>query len=276
MVQAVKGHQKINNINLYYEFYPMQSAQTVVLLHGFLSSTFTFRHLIPLLSKNFQVLSVDLPPFGKTEKSKRFIYSYKNMAATVNRLMEIYDLKDIILIGHSMGGQIALNILHFFPKIAQKAILISSSSYLRRSSLPLILASYIPFFHLFVKYWLSRTGVRKNLELTLFNHALINDEVIKGYEEPFLQNGIFKALCRMIRHREGDLPPNILNSIQTPCMLIWGEHDKAVPLHIGERLNTDLSNSQLIVMSETGHAVPEERPQEIYQHVLNFLAEASI
>src|SRR6184192_112403 len=135
MKQAINEHQAINNINVYYEFYPKQSAQTVVLLHGFLSSTFTFRHLIPLLNQDFQVLSVDLPPFGKSEKSNRFVYSYKNMANTVIQLIELLGLKDIILIGHSMCGQIALNMLHFMPKIAEKAVLISSSSYLKRSSM---------------------------------------------------------------------------------------------------------------------------------------------
>jgi pimeloyl-ACP methyl ester carboxylesterase len=272
MGQAVNGHQMINDINLYYELYPKHSAQTVVLLHGFLSSTFTFRHLIPLLHQDFQVLSVDLPPFGKTEKSTRYVYSYKNIAHTINQLIEFFGLKDIILIGHSMGGQIALNLLHYVPNIAKKAVLISSSSYLKRASRPLIFASYIPFFHLFIKYWLARTGVRYNLEYTIYNHELICDEMINGYEEPFLRNDIFAALCRMIRHREGDLPNHVLNSIQTPCLLIWGEHDKSVPLSIGERLQTDLANSQLIVLNETGHAVPEERPYEVYQEIKEFLA----
>jgi pimeloyl-ACP methyl ester carboxylesterase len=272
MKQPIKDHQAINNIQVYYEFYPKQSAPTIVLLHGFLSSTFTFRHLIPLLSQDYQVLSVDIPPFGKSEKSNRFKYSYKNIASTIIQLIEHLGLKDLILIGHSMGGQIVLNILHFMPKIAKKAILISSSSYLKRSPKRLIFLSYIPFFYLIVKYWLARTGVKKNLEITLFNHDLINDEMINGYEEPFLKNDIFAALCRMIRHREGDLPAESLNGIRTPCLLIWGEHDKAVPPHIGERLNNDLVNSQLVVFNETGHAIPEERPRELYQHIKDFLA----
>jgi pimeloyl-ACP methyl ester carboxylesterase len=273
MKQATKGHQAINNIQVYYEFYPKQSPPTIVLLHGFLSSTFTFRHLIPLLSQDYQVLSVDIPPFGKSEKSTHFIYSYQNIANTIIQLIEHLELKDLIFIGHSMGGQIVLNILHYIPKVAKKAILISSSSYLKRASKPLIFLSYIPFFYLFVKYWLARTGVKKNLEITLHNHDLINDEMINGYEEPFLRNDIFAALCRLIRHREGDLPVEVLNGIQTPCLLIWGEHDKAVPLHIGERLNNDLVHSQLVIINETGHAIPEERPRELYQHIKNFLAD---
>lgn len=273
MRQAViNGHQPINNINVYYEFYPkLQTKKTVILLHGFLSSTFTFRHLIPLLNHDFQVLSIDLPPFGKSEKSSRYVYSYKNMAQTVIKLIEYFELNDIALIGHSMGGQIVLNILHCMPELAEKAILISSSSYLKRSAFPLILSSYLPFFHLFVKYWLARTGVKRNLQDSIYNHSLINEEMISGYLQPFLQNEIFVALTRMIRHREGDLPAEILHRIQTPCLLVWGEHDYSVPLQIGERLNGDLVNSKLIILKETGHAVPEERPHEVYQHIKRFI-----
>lgn len=105
-------------------------------------------------------------------------------------------------LGHSMGGQIVLNILHMMPELADKAILLCSSAYLKRFGLPLILTSYIPYFHLFVKFWLARTGVKKNLQDSLFNHSLINEEMINGYLQPFLQDKIFVALTKMIRHRE--------------------------------------------------------------------------
>jgi pimeloyl-ACP methyl ester carboxylesterase len=269
---ALSGHQPINDINVYYEFYPNNNTdKTFVLLHGFLSSTFTYRHLIPLLKKEFQVLSVDLPPFGKSGKHHNFVYSYKNLAETVIKLTEYLGLKKMTFVGHSMGGQIVLNILHLMPDIAEKAILICSSAYLKRSKLPLVLSSYVPFFPLVVKYLFARKGVKRNLQESLYNHTLINEEMINGYLQPFLQDEIFTALTRMIRHREGDLPVEVLNKIETPCLLIWGDHDKSIPLQYGEKLNQDLVNSELIVLKETGHAVPEERPFEIYQYVKSFL-----
>lgn len=272
MNQSVQsGYYPVNGIDIYYEFYPNHSSKTVVLLHGFLSSTFTFRHLIPLLSRDFQVLSLDLPPFGKSEKSRRFIYSYKNMAKTVIQFIDYFGIKDPVFIGHSMGGQVVLNILHLMPEIAEKVILLSSSSYLKRSKWSLRMFSYIPFSPLFVKHWLARIGIEKNLQQSLYNHALINNEMIDGYLQPFLQNKIFIALTRMIRDWEGDLPVKVLKQIKTNCLLIWGDHDQSQPLQIGERLKNDLANSELIVLKETGHAIPEERPLEIYQHIKGFL-----
>lgn len=266
------GYHPVNNINVYYEFYPNQTSdKTFVLLHGFLSSTFTFRHLISLLKKEYQVLSIDLPPFGKSAKCSRYVYSYKNLAQTVINLTEALGLKKMTFIGHSMGGQIVLNILHMMPELADKAILLCSSAYLKRSKLPLILTSYLPYFHLFVKYWFARTGVRKNLQDALYNHSIINDEMINGYLQPFLQDEIFVALTRMIRDREGDLSPKELKQIKTPCLLVWGDHDNSMPLEVGEKLNKDLVNSELVVLKETGHALPEERPNEVYEYIKSFL-----
>jgi pimeloyl-ACP methyl ester carboxylesterase len=272
MADVLAEYKAVNNIDIYYEFYPNPSAdKTFVLLHGFLSSTFTFRHLISLLKTEYQVLTVDLPPFGKSAKCSRYEYSYKNLAQTVIQLIESLGLNKIIFIGHSMGGQIVLNILHLRHELAEQAILLCSSAYLKRAKLPLILTSYLPYFHRFVKYYFARTGVKKNLQSALYNHSIINEEMINGYLQPFLQDEIFIALTRMIRDREGDLPTDVLKSIQTPCLLIWGDHDKSIPLQIGEKLNNDLVNSELVVLKETGHALPEERPNEVFEFIRSFL-----
>jgi pimeloyl-ACP methyl ester carboxylesterase len=266
-------NQVVNNINIYYEFYPNpNSKKTLVLLHGFLSSTFSYRRLIPFLNKEFQVVSIDLPPFGKSGKSNKFVYSYRNLAQTVIELISVLDLKEITLIGHSMGGQIVLNILHQQPDIAENAVLLCSSSYAKRPRLPLIIGSYVPYFHLYVKFWLARSGVMKNLQNVVHDHTMLNDEMLFGYLKPFLEDEIFLALTRMIRDHEGDLSTGTLSQIPHPCLLIWGEYDRVVPLSVGNRLKRDLSKSELIILKETGHLVPEERPEDVFQHIKQFLA----
>ncbi|MBY0124297.1 alpha/beta fold hydrolase [Bacillus sp. S/N-304-OC-R1] len=263
----------LNGNDIYYENYQQHSSskETIVLLHGFLSSSFSFRRLIPFLTKEYNVISIDLPPFGKSGKSRQYKYSFKNLAMTVVKLVESLGLQKITLLGHSMGGQIALYIAHIRPDLVEGVILLCSSGYLKKSKPSLILASYLPFFHLFVKRWLERSGLENNLKLVVHNQSMIDKEMEEGYLAPFLEDDIFLALTKLIRDREGDLTSEILKDIQVPCLLIWGDEDRVVPLHTGKKLHEDLNRSQLIVLRETGHLIPEERPEEVFHYIKEFI-----
>lgn len=267
-------NKTIRGIDLYYEYYQnFDAKETLVLLHGFLSSSFSFRHLIPLLKEDYNVISIDLPPFGKSGKLSNFHYSYKNLAATVVELMKSLGIREFHIVGHSMGGQIAMNILLHHSDYAKRGILLCSSGYLKKASLPMVLSSYIPFFHRYVKFHLARSGVKQNLQNVVYDHSMINDEMLYGYLSPFLEDDIFKALTMMIRHREGDLSTEDIRKINAPCLLIWGEHDKVVPVRIGRKLNKDLKHSELVILKETGHLVPEERPEDVH-HLINQFIQA--
>ncbi|MDF0729034.1 alpha/beta hydrolase [Cytobacillus sp. S13-E01] len=264
---------QIQNVNIHYEFYQniSKSSPTFILIHGFLSSTFSYRRLIPLLSEDHSVLALDLPPFGQSEKSTTFTYSYKNMASIVEELIIRLKLSNVILVGHSMGGQIALNVARKRPDLVEKIVLLSSSGYMKRSSTTLIYSSYIPFFHRYVKRYLGKQGVERNLLNVVHDHSLIDEAMRNGYLQPFNDDKIFMALTRMIRHREGDLESEELQKIKTPSLLLWGQEDKVVPVTIGKRLQQDLPISTFISFDKTGHLVPEEKPLHVYENILHFI-----
>ncbi|GAB1809322.1 MULTISPECIES: alpha/beta fold hydrolase [Priestia] len=266
-------HQRtFNGVNVYYEchnYHPDKPA--IVFIHGFLSSSFSFRRLIPLFEDTFSIITLDLPPFGRSEKSLTFQYSYKNLAKIVIELIEYLKLKDVVLSGHSMGGQVCLNVAKLKPSCVSKLVLLCSSAYLGPSHYGLVMSSYVPFFYLWVKTWLSRKGVLGNLQNVVFDHQLIDEEMIDGYTEPFLDDRTFMALTRMIRDREGDLSSKDLQHIKKPSLLIWGEEDRVVPLHLGRKLKDDLTDSTFISLKEIGHLLPEECPDIVQSHIVDFL-----
>ncbi|MGG3624886.1 alpha/beta hydrolase [Bacillus gobiensis] len=260
----------IKGVNIYYEHYENAGKQSLVLIHGFLSSTFSFRRLIPLLKKDFNLIAVDLPPFGRSEKSKKFIYSYKNMAELVLELIQLLNIENPILVGHSMGGQISLYAAKQRPDLIKKVVLLCSSGYLKKSHPSLIFGTHVPYFYLYIKRWISKQGVLKNLANVVHDRSLIDQEMIEGYMKPFLDDQIFMAMTRLIRHREGDLSTTDLKSIETPSLLIWGEEDKVVPIQIGQRLHGDLQDSRFYSLKKTGHLVPEENPNYVSEKIANF------
>jgi pimeloyl-ACP methyl ester carboxylesterase len=264
----------IQGITVHYELYnynPSSKQPTFILIHGFLSSTFSYRRLIPLLAKQGTVIALDLPPFGKSEKSTTFTYSYKNLANLIIRLIEHLQLCNVVLVGHSMGGQISLYVSRLRPDLIDRSVLLCSSGYLSRSAFPLVYSSYLPFFYLYMKNWFVRRGVLQNLLNVVHDTDLIDDEMMQGYAAPFYDDRIFQALTRMIRDREGDLASHELRKIQTPTLLIWGEEDRVVPISVGKRLHSDLENSTFISYERAGHLLPEEKPQHVYENILNFV-----
>ncbi|WP_230126975.1 alpha/beta hydrolase [Bacillus sp. CECT 9360] len=267
----------IRGNDIYYEQQILsKEAPTLVLLHGFLSSSFCYRTLLPKLSRDYNVISIDIPPFGHSGKSRRFSYSYQNLALTLLDFLDAIGVRKCTLVGHSMGGQICLYMIKNRPGLAKNAILLSSSGYLPKSKRLLRYTSYIPYFPKVVKRWLEKTGVEVNLRNVVYNKELIDDEMREGYLEPFLNDNIFNALTRMLRDREGDLPEMDLQAIETSCLLLWGKHDRVVPLSIGRRLQADLKNSELIVIEDAGHLIPEEKPDEVYKYIKEFLVKEKL
>lgn len=265
---------KLNGMDIYYEHYKNpQATKTLFLIHGFLSSSFSFRFVIPLLIEEYEIVSVDFPPFGKSGKSLTFTYSYKNIAASLIELIEQLQLHNVILVGHSMGGQICLNMLHQNPPLFEKAVLLAGSAYLKQVKRSLIALTYLPFANLFVKRWLIKSGgVLGNLKQVVYDTSMITEDMVEGYLNPFVEDeAIFKALAKFIREREDDLSNDALQTITHPVLLVWGKFDKIVPIGVGKRLNGDLPNSELVILDETGHLVPEERPEETVRLIRNFI-----
>ncbi|NGP44295.1 alpha/beta hydrolase [Bacillaceae bacterium SIJ1] len=270
-MKPIRGFIDYHRTNIYYEHWPHPNpdAPKAVLVHGFLSSSFSFRHLMPLLHQEYHILTLDLPPFGKSEKSRRLIYSYENYGAIVNALIAQLNWMNCIGIGHSMGGQVLLNAASQKTNRWAGLALLGSSGYLKPVK-KFIYYSYIPFFSHLLKYALAKTGVKGNLYNVVYRRSSVTAEMIQGYAEPFKHPKIFPGLVRFLRHREGDLQSETLQRIHLPIRLLWGAHDRVVPLTVGRRLEKDLPQSKLHIFEDAAHLLPEEKPEEMHRQVIDF------
>lgn len=267
-----KNKIDLRNVTISYEYYSANPhADTLVFIHGFLSCSFSFRKLFPLLYNDYNLLCFDLPGFGESEKISTLHYSLHEYAALTNDLLDRLNIEKAILIGHSMGGQIALRTCIQHPERVEKLILLCSSSYIKSSSLPLRLCSYLPFFPYCLSIGMSSINIEKNFQHLVYDHKLLTQEVIDGYTTSFNERGFYTALAKLVREREEDLSTSALNKINFPALLIWGEDDRLVPLRVGERMKKDLPDAELLVFPQTGHLIPEEQPLKTADAIRSFL-----
>lgn len=260
----------IHNVKIYCE-YSISEKPPILLIHGFASSTYTFNRLLPLLENHFSVIAIDLPGFGRSEKSPKFYYSFANYAKVIAECIRYFQLDKVYLVGHSMGGQIAMYTAKMIPEKINKLILLCSSGYLEKANRPLIYCSYIPFFHWFVKFYIHRKDVKQYLHNVFYDQSLISKAHVDEFGKPLQEVGFYKALIRLLRHREGDLQSNELKEIEAPALLIWGTEDKVVPVQVGEKLVKDLPNAKLITYEKAGHLITEERPNEVFSQIISYI-----
>ncbi|MDL4842546.1 alpha/beta fold hydrolase [Aquibacillus rhizosphaerae] len=241
----------------------------LIFIHGFLSSQYSFRKMIPLLSNHFNIITLDLPPFGDSDRIKSFYYSYKNMAKLIVYFMNQHNIKEAYLAGHSMGGQIALTCAYYYPKRVKKLILLAPSCYLMKANRLTYAVSWLPFFHTFLRKLLKRKGVYEMLRQCFYNDELITEEMLTTYKKPYLDKKIYRCLTKMLRDREGDLDVKCIKNISTDCLLFWGKQDQILPIKIAYQMAQDIPQVNLCTFDFAGHLLPEEVPHVICDYIIS-------
>ncbi|SHM92006.1 alpha/beta fold hydrolase [Gracilibacillus kekensis] len=252
-----------------YQLIKNPTKPTILLLHGFLASTYCFRKLIPLLEKNYQLIAIDLPPFGKSEKSDSCLYSYDHMVDVISFILRTLDINKITIIGHSMGGQIALRYTFQYKEQIQHLFLLSPTSFMRKSHLFSRFICHNPFSPFIAHQLLKRKGVYEMLRHSMYHDQFITDEMLQQYKEPFLDKKIYPCLIKILNDHQGDLSEYELLNIHTPCTILWGKNDEIIPFTIGYELLRFLPNSSLTLLDKIGHLIPEEAPNYIAKKVKN-------
>lgn len=114
------------NINVNYTSTGKGSA--IVLLHGFLENQSMWNTLIPILSKRNKVIAIDLFGHGKTENLS-YIHTMEEQALMIRTVLKSLNIRKATLIGHSMGGYVALAFAELFPKNTKGICLMNSTAY---------------------------------------------------------------------------------------------------------------------------------------------------
>lgn len=243
----------------------------IVLVHGFLGSSNDFSGIITNLSEQHTVIAVDLIGFGLSDKDPELDYSKKNMAEIVRKLVLSRGVDHYTVLGHSMGGEIALHLAYAYPNEAVRAILLNSAGMVdiqqgMSSSFPPFLIETV-FKNYGLQYLFFRRIMvdRSMASLDTFNRFYYFNNQIPG-----------KALVRIIEDNDSGQLAGRLNEIGQPVLIIWGRQDNIIPVEQGYELDQVLPDSRLVVLDDCGHLTFLENPDAVLQAVQDFLTETSM
>lgn len=253
--------------------------QKAILIHGWSSSSFALSPIAALLSQRFHCISVDLPGYGNSPplKERVTIQAYAELLAD---FIEQYSDGPVVLVGHSMGGMLSINLALSHPILVQRMVLIcptitgrlstminttiSPITLLERFGLGQFIVSAVESLFVGLTDRLMRPiSFADRTGITEADYARLRADARRPGQ------GRTRAECYYAM-RENDLSGR-LAQVETPALVIWGAEDNTVPLRDAGVLADEWPDAELRLLPKAGHWPHFEAPEVTRRQVASFL-----
>lgn len=254
------------------------SGPTVILLHGLSACFWNWWRNLPALAEHFHVVAYDLKGCGNSDKV-RGRYTPEACVTQLTGLMNHLGIERAALIGHSMGGRVALTMALVAPERVQALVLVSPACYPTTGGRAVQFLILPGIGELYTRWLFSgRTEhlVRRALQFCMHPLATITEEDIfwnmrSGGDQKHKLAQVYLRYGRHMRfHRLWALAARYAE-ITTPTLIIGGDADRFVPVAHCEQLAQTLPNARAEIWTGTGHLAHSERPNRFNAEVIAFL-----
>lgn len=267
----------IEGTSIYVEVYnPQSGAGTIVFIHGFGGSVFSWRENAPFFAaRGYRVVALDLKGFGLSQKDFGSNYSHPAQAELVNGVLEGLGIEQAWFIGHSMGTSVMLHLAHLYPEKVSGLVSVDGAVVLEKSFLSLApLIGFSPFARagsVILTRYMNADRVRSILESACYRKETVTDEVFQGYYNRLLTGKWYQSLLGMTRDSNKNALTFPLEEMDLPVLIIWGEHDTWVTREDIDRWKGRLPEAEFYIMDDAGHLPMEEQPEIFNARVAGFI-----
>lgn len=251
----------------------------LVLLHGYGLSHWAWRHVIPRLADEHDVIAIDLLGFGESDRPPVHEFRYDAAAQTeaVLGVLDALGIERAHLMGHSMGAAIALHTAARRPERVDRLIAVGSIAYPFRVPLE-TRAALLPYVGTFImKTFYTKGLLTRYLRKQVYQDPrFVTEDWVDYIWERMNRPGGFEAAhaaLRFITHASA--VARCVRAVRAPTLIVWGERDRVLPLAHGQRLVGEVAGAELAVIPSCGHSPAEEKPDELLAAVLPFLHPAA-
>lgn len=244
-----------------------EGARCVVLLHGYLESLLVWEEFVPLLYKHVRVVTLDLPGHGISEVRGE-VHTMDFLADTVADGLRTLGIERFTVVGHSMGGYVALALLERHPEMLDGIVLLSSTPNAdtpekaenRRREIALVRAGK--------KDALARVAPEAGFAPE--NRRRMTDAIEDLKEQVFIteDEGIVALLDGMIARPDRN---ELLRKSSVPQLFILGRKDGYIPLEAAEKMTAEHPQARVAWLENSGHMGFLEEPEAAAQALLEFV-----
>jgi len=275
----------VDGVSIFYREAGPPDAPAVLLLHGFPSSSFMYRNLIPPLAQRYRVIAPDYPGFGQSDfpPATRYSYTFEQLARTMQRFTEVVGVQRYALYIQDYGAPIGLRMALAHPERVSALIVQNGNAYAEGLS-----AGWDPLRAYWqqptqrnregLRGWLTAEGIRQQYVAGVPEHLLerfspdtwtLDWSLLQRPGNIDVQLDLFGDY----QHNVALYPrfQQLFREQQFPTLIVWGSHDVFFTLAGAQAYRRDLPNAQLQLL-DAGHFALETHAREIAAAMLEFLA----
>ena len=264
---------------IYYEI--TGKGKDLILIHGAWTSHTWWRWQIPVLSRNYRVLSMDVRGHGLSTPLQG-TYSVEGFSRDLERLTERTGIDDIVLVGWSMGGLISMQYCLDHASKVKALVLIATRGHKNSQMKRKIRIQYLRArLNFFTKIVAPRKYDRETGQFPEDEDEIKNE--VGAMLSPSVSQEIFDWVMAELRNSPGTNyyevarsiwgwgPGEELKKIRVPVLIMVGEDDRSTPPHFSCLLHSILPDSELVVVKDAGHCLAIERPDVVNNEIIGFL-----
>ena len=278
-------HDKINidGLDIFYREAGPKDAPTIVLLHGFPSSSHMFRDLIAELQNDFHLIAPDYPGFGYSDSpdAGKFDYTFDNLADIVAKLLAAKSCDRYWLFLQDYGGPVGFRLAAAHPERVAGLLVQNANAYMDGVS-EMLASAAMPF-------WQNRSAATEAPLRGLVTPAGVKMQYLTGVKDPAVVNpdawthdlvslsrpGNVEAQLTLLFNYQSNVPKfaewqAYFRAHQPPTLITWGKNDPFFTEAGARAYLKDLPKAELHLL-DTGHFALEDHSGEIAQHIHNFI-----
>jgi pimeloyl-ACP methyl ester carboxylesterase len=256
------------------------SGPVLLMIHGIAGSSGTWVPVMPLLAEHYTVIAPDLLGHGESAKP-RGDYSLGAYASGVRDLLGVLGHERATVVGHSLGGGVAMQFAYQFPQMAERLVLVCSgglgkevSPLLRALSLPgteyLLPVVLAPQIHSVVRSLggvLGRVGLRADPFLEEVWSAWSRLTDVRA-QRAFVHTirAVIDVAGQRVSARD-----RLYLAHEVPTMIVWGDRDQVIPVEHAHVAHELIPGSRLEIVEGAGHFLPFERPELLDRVLRDFM-----
>ena len=272
----------VDGVRIFYREAGPKDAATLVLLHGFPSSSREFDTLIPLLATRYHLIAPDFPGFGQSDAPPpaEYTYTFDHLTQTTNALLEQLSINSYAFYLHDYGGPVGFRIMLAHPQRVRALIIQNANAY--KEGLGAKWAGI-------EQYWIDPSAHPQVLETFVSAEATEKRHTL-GTSHPDLYNPDTwtDEYTHLSEPGQRDIQANLLYDYRTnvasypmwqawlrqhkpPTLVVWGRNDPSFIAAGGEAYKRDLPKAEIHLL-DAGHFALDEKNDQIATLMLEFLA----